>query len=485
MRFRAGCATTGAVLLALAGLCNGIPPLVGPALAQTAPSPAVPQPTPKPDPAFEAARRAFEALPDAERQRIQDALAWTGDLTGSADGTFGRRTYDAIMAYQRRMGAEPTGALDDRARTGLLQTARRAQDAAGFKIATDPATGLVLGIPERVLPKRDVNPRGGSRWQSADGKITLDTRAIPIGETDLAAHYERNLAIQVPGRQVTYKVLRPDFFVIAGETATGKFYMRYASGPTGLRGFSIGYDKSVAPDFERSIIAISNSFQPFPDPARIQAAATAAGVANAAAAAPPLPPRPPAPPPKRPVLIATGLVIAPGQAVTGAAVDGCAELRAEGAAARVARSDASGLRLLAVEGGPKPAALAAADNPPAADAPVLVAAIAMSFGPPAPVVAPGTIGADGSVSAPLQAGAGGAPVFDRSGALIGLVAAAPAAKRQVAGLVPPNRYPTLGTADIARVTGRDLPASTGGAERSAADLMTLVGGALIAIECVQ
>ncbi len=82
-----------------------------------------------------------------------------------------------------------------------------------------------------MLPKRDVNPNGGSRWQSPDGKITLDTRAFKDGETDLPALYERNLAIQSPGRQVAYKVLRPDFFVVSGETATGKFYTRYAAAP--------------------------------------------------------------------------------------------------------------------------------------------------------------------------------------------------------------------------------------------------------------
>jgi hypothetical protein len=90
--------------------------------------------------------------------------------------------------------------------------------------------------------------------------------------------------------------------VVAGETPTGKFYMRYATGPSGIRGFSVGYDKSAAPDFERALIAVSNSFQPFPDPARMAAGAAAAAVAAPPAApgpqaAVPLPPRPPAPPP--------------------------------------------------------------------------------------------------------------------------------------------------------------------------------------------
>jgi hypothetical protein len=45
---------------------------------------------------------------------------------------------------------------------------------------------------------------------------------------------------------VTYKLLRPDFFVISGETQTGRFYRRLEKGSDGsLRGFSIGFDKSL------------------------------------------------------------------------------------------------------------------------------------------------------------------------------------------------------------------------------------------------
>ena len=45
---------------------------------------------------------------------------------------------------------------------------------------------------------------------------------------------------------MTYKLLRPDFFVISGETQTGRFYRRLEKGSDGsLRGFSIGFDKSL------------------------------------------------------------------------------------------------------------------------------------------------------------------------------------------------------------------------------------------------
>src|SRR4051812_8941696 len=64
--------------------------------------PAAPATQPAPDPAFEAAKAAFEALPETDRRAMQDALIWTGDYKSNVDGNFGRGTRDAIVAYARR-----------------------------------------------------------------------------------------------------------------------------------------------------------------------------------------------------------------------------------------------------------------------------------------------------------------------------------------------------------------------------------------------
>ena len=205
------------------------------ALAQPEPPQSMPIPPAKPaDAGFEAAKAAFEALPQAERKAIQDALIWTGDYNGTVTGDFGRRTFEAISAYARRAGLLATGMLDPASRKTLLAAAQRAREAAKFTLARDAATGIRIGVPERVLVRREGNPSGGTRWQGANGKITLDTRAIAPGAGDLTSLFERNLSVQAPGRRVTYKLLRPDFFVVAGETPAGKFYTRYALGPARL-----------------------------------------------------------------------------------------------------------------------------------------------------------------------------------------------------------------------------------------------------------
>jgi peptidoglycan hydrolase-like protein with peptidoglycan-binding domain len=235
-----------------------------PALAQAAPPPPAPVASAaQPDPAFEAARLAFEALPEPERRAIQDALVWTGDHVGVVSGAFGRRTFEAIAAYQKRLRLTADGILPPKPRADLLAAAQRAKDAVGFKPNRDARAGVEIGVPEKLL-------RSGKRTQR---RHALAERRRP----DHPRHprptrrgsgprrpLRADLAIQAPDRKVLYKVQRPDFFVVGGETATGKFYTRAAVGPGGIRGFSLGYDKELAKDLDRAVIAVANSFVPFP-----------------------------------------------------------------------------------------------------------------------------------------------------------------------------------------------------------------------------
>ncbi|GJE15656.1 serine protease [Methylobacterium marchantiae] len=423
-----------------------------PALAQAqAPTPAQAPARPAPpaaaaDPVFEAARAAFEPLPEAERKGLQDALVWTGDYNSVITGTFGRRTYDALLAYQKRAGNPAPGFPDAKTRAAILAAGDAARKAARFTVKSDPASGVVIGVPERLLARR--SPQGGgTRWQSADGHVTLDTKSFGTGEADLDALFARVTA-PGPDRKVTYKIKRADFLVVTGETATGKSYIRYAAGATGIRGFTIGYDKALGPDVDRLVIAIANSFVPFPDAAEAAPAQVAArsepGSAKPASSPPAgavsLPGRGAAP-------IAIGLVVAPGRVLSSAsALETCATPRIAGMAARPVKSDAGrGLALLEVAGlKARASGLTARDSALApGDAVVVLGAdagggIAVSSGQS------GAGPAGETLYAPLQPGSSGAVVLDREGRLAGLVALYPLAPRLVAGVAPPMSYPLVG-----------------------------------------
>ncbi|QRE72999.1 peptidoglycan-binding protein [Methylobacterium aquaticum] len=445
------------VRLIAAGLLPFLAWGLAPALAQqgpgsAAPAAKVPAPRPTspatPDPVFEAARSAFEARPEAERRAVQDALVWAGSYNSVVTGAFGRRTYEAIGAWQTRSGATSTGILDEPARAALLAAGEAARRAARFTVAADPATGLVIGVPERLLPKRSrlaggTSP-GGTRWQSPDGRITLDTRAAAPGEADLDALFAQS-ALVTPERKVTYSLKRPDFTVVTGETPAGKFYIRHAAGPAGIRGFTLAYDKASAREMDRMVIAIANSFVPFPDetpPVPTRPAATVSGPA-----APVSPGAGPG--------AATGLVVGPRRVV--AVLPGaCSSPRIAGEPARLVRRDeASGLALL--DGATPPGSPPALASAPAAPG---EAAIVLAAGAEGATVTTGDIAASGLL-APLQPGAAGAPVLNRSGRLLSLVARLPAQPRLVAGVLPPLTHPLVGLAALKAFLGPDTPKAAG------------------------
>jgi hypothetical protein len=445
------------VRLAIAAIAISLAVL--PALAQTR----APVTARAEDPALAAARAAFESLGEAERRGLQDALVWTGDQVGGTDGAFGRQTYEGLMAYQRRLGAAPTGLLDAKARASLLAEGQTLRQAAGFTMIDDQKTGVRIGIPTRLLPKRGTNPSGGSRWQSPDGTITVDTRSVPDGDATLQSLYDRNLANQGPGRKVTYKVLRPDFFVVSGETSGGRFYTRYAVVPDGLKGVSIGYDKSLGKGAEKLVIAVANSFAP-------------AGAVYAPAIAVPEPA-----PPANPALLGTGLVTAPRRIATTAKAEGCTSLHARGRPARVVARGADGLVFLEpaepLDPSPLPTSAAPADDPLA----VLALSSGATEGPPILVVAPGKVG--GAVlTAPVQPPADGAVILGRDGGLVGLVTADDRARPAIAGTVPASRYRVV-SADRLADGGEPKAAPGDIAAPNAAALVAAVRAAIVPITC--
>ena len=58
-----------------------------------------------------ARKAAFLALPEATRKAVQEALVWLGLYVGVNDGEFGKRTHDAILAFQGNVKAPADGAL--------------------------------------------------------------------------------------------------------------------------------------------------------------------------------------------------------------------------------------------------------------------------------------------------------------------------------------------------------------------------------------
>src|SRR3984957_5397175 len=219
------------------------------ASAQTPMRPAAPSTD---DAAMAARKAAFLALPEATRKAAQEALVWLGLYVGVNDADFGKRTRDAILAFQASLKAPADGTLSPPLLKALLAAAQKAREAAGFQVRSDPKSGAKIGAPLKLL-----SARGGARLDFASN-----------ADADLSALYVR-LSAATPARKIAYKAIKPDaFFVVSGQDGPVKFYPRFDKNPAAsppIRGFTFAYPASQTAYLDRIAIAIANSFESFPE----------------------------------------------------------------------------------------------------------------------------------------------------------------------------------------------------------------------------
>ena len=429
----------------------------------------------------DALKTAFDALPEAERRALQEALVWTGDYKGTIDGVLGRGGREALAAYARRARAAPEAFLADARRKQLLAEGQKLRTAAGFRAVADARSGASIAFPGAIFTRRADAPTG-ARWTNAAGSASLETFR---DDGDLPALFER-LRTPAPGRKIAYSVLRPDFLVVSGEDQRGMFYTRAArgeaAGKPATRGYTLVYARALQPSFETFAIAISNGFQPFPSAPAAGQVAAPGGPASVA------------PPQRRRIVEATAIALGPDRALTSLSRD-CPDMRVADRPAKIAgRDPQSGLALIETQG--LRATLARpTTRAPAAEADVFAlfaaqagAGASVSLAP-GRLIAPASAGAPWRVSAAVQDGVGGAAIFDRSGALIGLIAQPPQEPRRIAGVIPQAAWPLTPSAQIlAFLTAANVKLDTSDAatgDRSAGDIAGANAAALLAVSCLR
>ena len=407
------------------------------------------------DAALAAQKAAFLALPEATRKSAQDALVWLGFYNGVIDGDFGKRTRDAIVAFQTSAKASADGVLTPPELQALLAAAQKARDAVGFKVVVDGKTGAKAGAPTKLL-----GGRNGPKLEfsaSADG--------------DLSGLYAR-LSAATPGRKIAYKAIKPEaFFVVSGQDAAANFYTRFEKNATAsppVRGFTFAYPTAQAAQLDRIALAVANSFEAFPEAAK--PAAASAGVGAGSGSAPPAPSPAPA---------ATALVVAPGKALTALRADDCPNPTVDGKPVRFERTEAA-TNLAIIAGDFTAKGETPRFGAPASDDVVLGFAGPRLAASPASL-APGA--ARPAVVAAVETSGGGGPVFDRRGALVGLIAPIAGEPKRVAGVALAAPHAIIASDAVRAFLGEGESAAADAVDLSAGDIAAREKDALVAVFC--
>src|SRR5207302_9648008 len=154
-------------------------------------------------PALQKPEETANAMGQAERLALQSDLAWVGQYNGAITGDVSERMVNAIEEFQKSLGGKQTGVLNPQERGTLADTARRKQESVGWKIVTDPGTGVRLGIPTKLVPQQ-ASDANGTKWTSPTGTIQIHLARRKEAGPVTAKLVEREK--KEPGRNIAYTV---------------------------------------------------------------------------------------------------------------------------------------------------------------------------------------------------------------------------------------------------------------------------------------
>ena len=203
----------------------------------------------------------FAGIPPDERLKIQAALLWSGDYPGAAGGDDPMQT--AIRNFQKRNKSKITGVLTLPERAALVAAAKVHEDEFGWSVVVDPATGIRIGLPTKLVPHARDAARG-TRWSSAHGEVQVETFRIKDPGLKLAALFEQEKK-EPATRLVETSVLHDDNFFISGMQGLKLFSVRAQLRDGEVRGFTIMYDQMMETIVAPVMVAMTSAFSPFPE----------------------------------------------------------------------------------------------------------------------------------------------------------------------------------------------------------------------------
>jgi peptidoglycan hydrolase-like protein with peptidoglycan-binding domain len=113
---------------------------------------------PVPDETPSEARRSEADLDRPAREMLQTALKWEGFYSAAIDGAFGPGTRAAMEAWQVAKGYEPTGVLTTLQRNALVEGYRQVLSSLGMQPVRDNTAGIEVDMPTGMVSKGEYQP---------------------------------------------------------------------------------------------------------------------------------------------------------------------------------------------------------------------------------------------------------------------------------------------------------------------------------------
>ena len=196
-----------------------------------------------------------DALTAEDKRQIQWALVYLGHYDGAVDGQFGRRSFDAIGAFQRLLGDPASGQLTLRQYRTLIQSANGRLSDDAMRTLQDSAAGYRVDYPSRLLPSLERIAPTFLRAHDGAGRAEM-TITVEADEVELPDHYQQ---VSLSG-EITYRRLMDRLFVVAGTDDGRRFYHVARAGTDRPVQIRLTYQADQSPTWERFATVLFNSF---------------------------------------------------------------------------------------------------------------------------------------------------------------------------------------------------------------------------------
>lgn len=434
--------------------------------------------------------RASEGSLNAEQRRLlQESLQWEGFYNASIDGAFGPGTRNAMAAWQTAKGYEATGVLTTNQRAELVEDYRAAF--AGLDLATvsDSDAGIEITLPTGRIERA----RTEAPFVHYDSSDEHGVQVVLISQTGneatLFGLYDIMQTLEIVPTN-GFRERKKRSFVLTGQSEDKHSYTYAALADGAVKGFTMVWKPEDAKVMKRVSELAQESFRPLRDVVLPDTALSGDGT-------------------EQRIDLMSGLEIRrPERSRSGFFVDGfglvltttdvlgqCSRVTIgeEVEADVTARDDALGLALLTPREALTPIAIAAFQGSvPKLNSEVALAGFSYEDVLDLPILTYGTLadirGLQGEefverLDLTSLPGDFGGPVFDSTGAVLGMLQARPSdGTRQL----PPNvnfAIDVPAIADFLGEAGLSPRAAEPDATMAPEDLVTLAGDITVRISC--
>ena len=226
---------------------------------------AEPAPTPQfytPDETRAEARRSEQLLSREDKKELQRALAWAGVYKAGIDGSYGRGTRGAMLAWQAQQGFNETGILTTGERAVLLEQFNAVFEGLGLEMVRETTAGIEMLVPTNIVSLDGYSPPFARFTASGEIKQAQLLMISQDGaEPELRGLYDIMQTLEIVPLEGARRI-RDDTFEMEGIGGDFISYTFVQTKRAKIKGFTLIWPVGDEPRRARIVQRLKDSFTP-------------------------------------------------------------------------------------------------------------------------------------------------------------------------------------------------------------------------------